>query len=394
MKIAKIDAYWLRCPLPAAQQHVSDFGRQRSFDTTVVRVEEAGGLVGWGEAKPAVGSSGGCAAIVASVEQDLRPALLGKDPRRINLLWESMYCGSRAALAIERGRSFPALGRRGLTIAAMSGVDTALWDLLGRSLGVPVVQLLGGTCRDSMPAYASGGWADAAGIGAELGAYAAQGFTAVKMRVGAMDGGVETSIERTCAARASLGPGVRLMCDAHGTMSVPEAKRFCRGVEECGLGWFEEPCSMDDLGATAEVRASTSVPIALGESCFTRFEIRDAIDRRALDVVQPDAAIIGGITECARIARLCETYQLELAPHMWGSAISFMAGLHVAFASPSARVLEYSLGGNPLLREMPLETIAPENGRFAAPTAPGLGVTPRPEFIEEHDALKHPPTGG
>jgi D-galactarolactone cycloisomerase len=186
---------------------------------------------------------------------------------------------------------------------------------------------------------------------------------------------------------------VQLMCDAHGTMSPAQAKQFCRGVEESGLRWFEEPCSMDDIAGTAEVRASSTVPIALGESCFTRFELRDAIDRRAADVLQPDAAIVGGVSECVRIAHLCEAYQLELAPHLWGSAISFMAGLHVAFASPAARILEYSLGGNPLLRDLAPETIAPVQGAFAAPTAPGLGVTPRPEFIEEHDALRREARG-
>lgn len=394
MKIARVDAYWLHCPLPEKDQHVSDFGRQRTFDTAVVRVETDGGLVGWGEAKPAVGSTGGAAAIVACVEHNMAPAILGKDPRQITRLWETLYCGGRAALALERGRSFPALGRRGLSVAAISAVDTALWDILGKSLGVPVVQLLGGACRESMSAYASGGWADAAGIGPELGRYVEAGFGAVKMRVGAMDGRVETSIERVRAAREHLGPEVQLMCDAHGTMSAAEAKQFCRAVEGCALRWFEEPCSMDDMTATAEVRASTSVPIALGESCFTRFEIRDAIERRAADVIQPDAAIAGGVTELVRIAHLCETHQLELAPHLWGSAISFMAGLHVAFASPAARIIEYSLGGNPLLREMAEETFAPVNGVFSAPTAPGFGVSPRPEFIAEHDGLRQRAHGG
>jgi L-alanine-DL-glutamate epimerase-like enolase superfamily enzyme len=388
MKIARVDAYWLSCPLVEKEQHVSDFGRQRTFDTAVVRIETADGLAGWGEAKPAVGSTGGAAAIVSCIEHNFRDNLIGQDARHISRLWQTLYCGKRAELALAHGRAFPALGRRGLSIAALSGVDTALWDLLGKSLGVPVVQLLGGPCRETMPVYASGGWADAAGIGSQLRGYVEKGFRAVKMRVGAMDGRVERSIERVRAAREGLGPDIELMCDAHGTMSAAEAKRFCHALEECNLRWFEEPCSMDDLAATAEVRASTAVPIALGESCFTRFELRDAIDRRAADILQPDAAIVGGISECLRVAHLCEAYQLELAPHLWGSALSFMAGLHVAFASPAARVIEYSLGGNPLLREMAMESFEPADGVFRAPTAPGLGVTPRPEFIEEHDALR------
>ena len=115
---------------------------------------------------------------------------------------------------------FPTLGRRGLNVAAMSGVDMALWDLLGKSLGAPVVDLWGGACRADMPLYASGGWADTAGIGAELNGYVARGFSAVKMRVGVMDGDVETSIARVEAARSALGPAVGLMVDAHGTFSA------------------------------------------------------------------------------------------------------------------------------------------------------------------------------
>ena len=390
MKITRVEARWLRCPIPEARQHVSDFGRLTSFDTCIVRIETDTGLVGHGEAKAAVGSSGGCAAIVACVQHDLAPALLGADPRRINRLWECMYNGTRDHYALSRGRAFPILGRRGLTVSAMSGVDTALWDLLGQHLGVPVCALLGGACRDHLPAYASGGWADAAGIGAQLQGYRAQGgFSAVKMRVGVMDGSVDRSVARVRAARTALGPDVKLMCDAHGTFSVPEAKRFCRGVEDLDLYWFEEPCSSDNLAGTAEVRAATSVPIALGESEYTRFDLREAITRRALDVAQPDCAIIGGITESMRIAHLCDTHQLELAPHLWGSAFSFMAGLHVAFASPAACILEYSLGGNPMLHQLVADAPKPDaQGRFAAPTAPGLGVTPDPAFIEEYDALK------
>lgn len=384
MKIARVDARWLQCPIPPDRQHVSDFGRLTAFDTTLIRVETECGLIGCGEAKAAVGSAGGCAQLVTCVEDDLRPMLIGEDPRRITRLWERLYNGTRADYALSRGRAFPGLGRRGLSIAAIGGVDTALWDLLGRSFDVPVVQLLGGACRDSMPCYASGGWADEGEIGEQLNGYVSRGFDAVKMRVGVMDGSIDASIARVRAARAAIGSDVKLMCDAHGTCGVPEAKRFCRGVEDCNLYWFEEPCGPDNLAGTAEVRASTSIPIALGESEFTRFDIRDAIDRRAADVLQPDVAIIGGVTEAMRIAHLCDAYQLELAPHLWGSAFSFMAGLSVAFASPAACILEYALGGNPMLHDLVVETIAPEEGVLPAPTAPGLGVTPDWAFVEAY----------
>ncbi|MCS7055879.1 MAG: mandelate racemase/muconate lactonizing enzyme family protein [Thermoflexales bacterium] len=384
MRIADVTATWLHCPIPPEQQHVSDFGRITSFDMTLVTVTTDDGLTGYGEAKAGVGSAAVCASLVTCVREELRPLLIGQDPREINRLWERMYNGVRDHYALARGRAFPILGRRGLTIAAMSGVDMALWDLNGKLLGCPVVRLLGGACREAMPAYASGGWADVDGIGRQLLSYVNRGFRAVKMRVGVMDGDVDTSVARVRAARRALGPSIKLMADAHGTYSVPEAKRFCDGVAECDLFWFEEPVNADDRDGAAEVRAHAQMPIAAGESEFTRFDFRDLIQRRAVDVLQPDLAICGGITEGRRIAALAEAHQLALAPHLWGSALSFAAGLHLAFASPSAVILEYSLGANPLLRELPEEPIEVNDGMIAAPARPGLGVTPRQAFLERY----------
>jgi L-alanine-DL-glutamate epimerase-like enolase superfamily enzyme len=383
VKIDSVEARWLHCPIALERQHVSDFGRIASFDMALVRVEADDGSVGWGEAKAAVGSAGSCATLVACINDELGPALIDRDPRRINEAGDLLYNGPRAGYAAARGRTFPILGRRGLTVSAMSGIDMALWDLLGRALGAPVVDLWGGPCRPDMALYASGGWADAAGIGVELGKYVAAGFAAVKMRVGVIDGTVEASIARVAAAREGLGPDIELMVDAHGTFNVAEAKRFAAGVEQLGVRWFEEPVSADNRAGMADVRASTTVAIAAGESEFTRFDFADLVERRAVDVLQPDLAICGGPTEGRRIAALAETHQLELAPHCWGSALSFAAGVGLAFASPAAVVIEYSLGANPLLHDLASEPLIVENGRVSAPTAPGLGVTPRQEFIDE-----------
>lgn len=383
MKITNVEAFWLRCPIPKEKQHRSDYGLLTDFDMTLVVVTTDSGLQGFGEAKAAVGSSGVCASIVTCVEKELKPLLVGKDARHISRIWEHVYNGTRDHYALSRGRKFPILGRRGLTISAMSGVDTALWDLKGKALGVPVVELLGGSCRDTMEAYASGGWASAEKIGEQLNSYIEKGFKGVKMRVGIMDETVGESVKRVRAAREAIGDHIKLMTDAHGTFSVPEAKQFCRGVEDCNLYWFEEPISPDNRHGTAEVRASTAIPIAAGESEYTAFDVRDLIEVRALDVVQPDSAIIGGITESMRVAQLAHTYQLELAPHCWGSAFSFMAGVNVAFASPAAVVIEFSLGGNPMMYELVKEKITVENGMLSAPTAPGLGLTPNWDFVHE-----------
>jgi L-alanine-DL-glutamate epimerase-like enolase superfamily enzyme len=385
MKITRIRADWLHVPIPEDKASTSDFGRNTSFNTTLVRVETDAGLTGFGEAKASVGSLGNQSALVATIEQELGPLLEGEDPRDVARLWERMYNGSRAHYALHYGRVFPALGRRGITVSAISGIDMALWDILGRSLDVPVYRLLGGLVHARLPAYASGGWADAKGIGRELAGYVERGgFHAVKMRVGAMDGSVAASVKRVYAARSALGDDLEIMVDAHGTYGVAEAKRFCREVADARLAWFEEPVSGDDKRGCAEVRAATDIPIAAGESEFTRFDFHELAQLRAVDVLQPDLAICGGITEGARIAALAATYQLGLAPHLWGGALMFAAGLHLCAASPSAFIVEYSLLHNPLQHELATEPIVAIDGEVSVPDRPGLGVTINDEFVERY----------
>lgn len=385
MKITAIKAFWLQVPIPEDKATVSDFGRNISFNTTLVRVETDEGLVGYGEAKATVGSLGNQHALVTTIEKELTPLLIGQDPREITRLWELMYNGSRAHYALSRGRVFPILGRRGITISAISGIDIALWDILGLSLGVPVHRLLGGKCHERLPAYASGGWADEKGIGEQLLGYVRQGgFQAVKMRVGVMDGNVMTSVRRVQAARQALGEGIELMVDAHGTYSVSEAKRFCREVADFRLAWFEEPVSADNKRGCADVRASTDIPIAAGESEFTRFDFHDLADLGAVDIFQPDLAICGGITEGLRIAALAEAYQLGLAPHMWGGALMFSAGLQICAVSPSAFIIEYPLIHNPLRHELVVEPITVKDGVIIVPDRPGMGVTINEDFVKKY----------
>ncbi len=385
MKIKSVVARWLHVPIPPEQQHVSDFGRIGSFDSVLVRIETECGLVGYGEAKEEVGSEGNSRALVALINQKFGPALVGEDPREINRLWELMYSGCRAHYALAEGHVFPILGRRGVSVSAISGVDLALWDLLGKHLGAPVWRLLGGRKAARMPAYASGGWADADRIGEQLLGYIEKGgFKAVKMRVGVIDGDPINSARRVHAARKALGPDVGLACDAHGTYTVAQAKRFCQLVEDANPMWFEEPVTADDKRGMAEVRASTAIPIAAGESEFNRFDFRDLAELRAADIFQPDLAICGGVTEAMRIGAIASAWNLRLAPHLWTGALAFAAGMHVAAASPGGWILEYSLGANPLLHELAEEKFTVRDGCIEVPDRPGLGVTVNEGFVERH----------
>ena len=381
MKITAVRAAWLRALIPVERRHTSDFGVNDSFNTCLVEVDTDVGLTGLGEAKVGVGNLGNYAALVTLIHAELAPLLIGRDPRDVTALWETIYNGTRAHYVPTHGRTFPIVGRRGITVSALSGIDIALWDLLGQALGQPVWRLLGGRLRERIPAYASGGWAPVGGIGSQLRQYVERGHRAVKMRVGLQDRSVDDSAARVREARASLGPEVGLMVDAHGTWSVREAQRFARKVADCDLAWLEEPVSPDNVAGQAEVRAATDIPIAAGETEQTRFAFRDLIDARAVDVLQPDVAIAGGITETLRICALAATHGLTVAPHLWGGAVLFAAGLHLAVATPCVNTLEFSRGENPLLHDLVQEPFDLQDGHVLASERPGLGLTLDRDFV-------------
>jgi L-alanine-DL-glutamate epimerase-like enolase superfamily enzyme len=385
MKITSVLATWVHVPIPYERQHTSDFGRIASFDSVIVKVETDGGLVGWGEAKAGVGSAASAHGLAAIINLDYGPLLVGQDPRDVSRLWDVMYNTPREGYTVERGHVLPQLGRRGLSVSAIAGVDIALWDLLGKSLGAPVWRLLGGRRAERMPAYASGGWADEARIGEQLLGYVEKGgFRAVKMRVGVMDGEPHRSAARVRAARKALGPDVKLMADAHGTWTVSEAKAFCRMVEDCDLYWLEEPVTADDKTGLAEVRRASAVPIATGESEFTRHDFREIAELRGADVLQPDLAIAGGLTEGARIGAIAAAYNLRLAPHLWSGAPAFAAGVTLAASQSAGFILEYSLGANPLLHELVHEKFTVVDGQLEIPDRPGLGITVDEDFVRRH----------
>jgi len=381
--IADVTATWISCPIPYEKQHVSDFGRISSFDMALVTITLENGMVGYGEAKASVGSQGSCESLVTIIEKEFKPQLIGKSSKQISRLWSLLYNGTRSGYGETEGRSFHVLGRRGIWISAMSGIDLALWDLAGKRMGTPVLELMGGAVREKMDAYASGGWADVNTIGKQLKSYTEHGFKSVKMRIGVMDGSVSASVARVTAAREALGPDYGIMVDAHGTFNPSEAQEFCRRTVHLNLRWFEEPVSADARRAMTVVRREAKMPISMGESEFTCFDFQDLIDREAADILQPDMAICGGLTEGMKISALAVANQLELAPHCWGSAFSFTAGLTLAFASPAARIIEFSLGANPLLNDLVVEDIVADNGTFSPPTGEGWGLTLNTDFVKE-----------
>lgn len=385
MRIRKVEASWVRIPIEATRQHRSDFGQTTTFDAAIVRIETDNGIVGWGEGKNAAGSSGNYGALVHLINHEIGPSLLGCDPTQITAIWERLYSGVRYELAAIHGHAMPELARRGLTTAAISAIDIALWDILGKSLEQPVWRLLGGRKSERLPAYASGGWADAQNIASQLRSYLdAGGFKAVKMRVGAMDETLQVSAQRVHAARMAVGSEIDLMVDAHGTYTVGEAKRFSHLVADCDLAWFEEPITADDKPGLAEIRSFTHIPIATGESEATRFAFREIAVLKAADILQPDPAFCGGITEAMRIAALASAFNLRFAPHLWAGAPCFFAGLHVCASSPASFMVEFSLGANPMIHDLIEEEVRVREGMITVPEKPGLGFTMREDFLRAY----------
>ena len=386
MQITRVRAIPMSDPVPLERQHRTDLGTKVKSDATLILVETDKGLTGMGT------SLGVPPVVTAIIEHELEPEVVGEDPMFSERIYEKMYNGSRVKPALERGVPQPeASRRRGMVMEAIAGVDIAIWDVKAQALGIPVYQALGAV-RSAIRGYASGGWAPGDEAEAELGGYAAKGFTAVKMRVVGRDGfSIEKCVRRVKAARHGIGPGVELMVDAHGSLEVVTAIKLAQELTPYNIAWFEEPVSPDDHRGQAEVRRTTTIPIASGEREFTRFDFQDLLDHYALDIAQPDVARAGGFTEIRRIAALTSARGIRLAPHAWGSGVLFAASIHTAMAAPNCHILEVSQGYMPMMWELFNEPfdIRPD-GTVHAPDRPGLGFTLRQDALERFKYVDGP----
>lgn len=386
MKIVSVRAIPMSDPVPRERQHRTDLGTKVKSDAMLILVETDNGLTGMGAAL------GTPPVVAAIVEHELAPEVVGEDPLFSERVYEKMYNGSRAKPALERGVPQPEVSRRsGVVMEAIAGIDIAVWDVKAQALGIPVYQALGAV-RSVVRAYASGGWAPGDEAEAELGGYAAKGFSAVKMRVVGRDGfSIEKCVQRVQAARRGIGPGVELMVDAHGSLEVPVAIQLAKALEQYNIAWFEEPVSPENHRGQAEVRRTTIIPIASGEREFTRYGFQSLLHHDAIDIAQPDVARAGGFTKIRRIAALTSARDVRLAPHAWGSGILFAASIHCAMAAANCHILEVSQGYMPMMYELFNEPfdIRPD-GTVHAPDRPGLGFTLRPDALERFKYVDGP----
>ncbi len=324
----------------------------------LLTLETDTGLIGWGE--PTL--EGQTQAVAAAVESLLR-LIADEDPRRIEHLWQRMYRGGFY-------RGGPVL------CSAISGIEQALWDILGKSLNVPVYQLLGGAVRDRIRIYGQIGSATPEAALEHYRKRRAEGLTAFKFgpwqAIKPVDSPavVEQAVAVVEALRNEAGSSIDLALDAHGRLSPAMAIRFARALEPYHPLFLEEPCLPENIDTMVTVARSTSIPIATGERLFTKWGYRQVLEKQAAAILQPDLSHMGGIFEARKVAAMAEVYYASVAPHCPLSAVSLAACLQLDACTPNFLMQEHISLGEDLL----VEPFVIRDGYVDLPTGPGLGI--------------------
>lgn len=372
MKIAHVSARLLEA-VPASGGVTFGIGGFDTYSLVLVEISTDDGLTGYGEA---ISRRGG-QMTAAAVEHLLAPVLIDDDPTRIEGLWVKM---------IDQLRRWGHTS--GVVIEAMSGVDIALWDLLGKARGEPVWKLLAGAGRRQVPVYASSVYIAERGQMVDVALeQVARGFDRVKVKIGRSheEGGEGEDLAALAAIRDAVGPDIELFVDANGAYDTAAAIRVGRAMEPLDIRWFEEPLPPDDLAGYERLHHMTSTPLARGETDFGLWSMGPVIERRLVDVVQPDLGRCGGITGARHIWTLAYAANLSFAPHTgFSGGLSQLAALHVAAAAMNLLALEYMFIDNPA-RDIFVDGYPRvSDGHVAVPESPGLGLELDLDLIERY----------
>lgn len=301
------------------------------------------------------------------ITEQLIPRIVGMNPFHIEAIWDRMYRYNRKPVA------------KGLYISAMGAVDIAVWDIIGKALGRPVCECLG-VFSERLRVYAAGGYYDEGkGIKElvkEMESYVSEGFRAVKMKIGGES--MDVDVARVRAVREAIGPNIDLMIDANNRWTAAEAIRFGRLVEKYNPFWFEEPVEPDDFIGCAEVKRKLNIPVAAGENEFTRWGARELLIANAVDVLQCDTLLSGGISEGRKIANLASAHHIPVSPH----GDPHMAA-HLLASLPNALIMEtYPAVESQFNLALPLFPV--KDGYIEVPKKPGLGIDPDPEIVKKY----------
>ncbi len=341
-----------------------------------VKVETDQGIHGIGEAY----SCGPDEATIAVI-QDFKRWLLGQEPRNIEHLWATMYNFTR----------FPG----GLVVnAAISGIEHALWDIAGKAAGLPVYMLLGGKCREKVRVYQSASGQDPKRVAEHAKALVEKyGYTAIKMaphqgRSDAMPYNAVTRIagQRVRAVREALGPDVDIAVDVHAKFfEVSRAIRLAREIEPYNPMWLEEPIRPENVDALRKLADHVNIPLAAGECNYTKYEFHDILVAQALDIIQPDVCLCGGLMEMKKIAAMAEASYVVVAPHNPMGPVATAVNVHFAASTPNFLILEYRPDDESPRKDLLKEPLMVKDGYIPVPNKPGLGI----ELNEE--AFRHYP---
>lgn len=340
-------------------------------DTVIIRIRTDAGLEGIGEAdaSPEVVKSIIDAPFSHTIACGLREILIGEDPLETDRIWSKMY------------RRTMYYGRRGVVIAAMAGVDLALWDLKGKLFNQPIWRLLGGRHRDRIPAYASILFGrDGAETQEIAQRWREAGYGAIKFGWEPMGESEALDIELVRGGREGIGSDNTLLIDAGCVWDARTALRRAEAFSDFGIGWLEEPLEQDDIDGYVWLRDRSPVLIAAGEGECGRAAFRPWIDRRALDIYQVDLAR-NGFTEAAYIRQRVEEIGARVCNHCYKTPISVAACLHWISTSKSAFIFEDCVEDSPLRHELTHEKLQAVDGRIAVPDGPGLGITLNEHFV-------------
>jgi L-alanine-DL-glutamate epimerase-like enolase superfamily enzyme len=361
MRITRVDCQLFRVPTspPRSSPAEETAGRISQVLALLVHLDTDTGLRGLGFAYVLQGSG---RALLAIAEEDVTPLLLGEDPLDHERLGAKIYLRLQS------------VGRSGLVMQAYSAFDVALWDLKGKAANLPLYKLLGGA-RESTEVYGSDTawiWMETQQILEESRPYLEQGV-GIKVKVGA---NAENDYERLSRLREALGEDVWIAVDAN--------QRYDRGTalamgqfyeEEVGVAWFEEPISCEDVEGHARLASRLDVPIAAGETLFTRAEFEHYLQRDALAVLQPDVTRLGGLTAFLKVATLAEQHHRPVAPHLLPEV-----AVHLACGLPQVTIVEYMPWLYPLFVNPPRIV----DGRIAPPPGPGLGLEVDAEAVTKY----------
>ncbi|MGH9400574.1 MAG: L-rhamnonate dehydratase [Terriglobia bacterium] len=316
------------------------------------------------------------------VDTYLKPILLGQNPFDCECLWQHMY------------RRTVAFGRKGIGMVAISAVDIALWDLMGKIVKQPVFRLLGGKTKARIPVYASRLYSQPLDdLRKEAAQYKSEGFRAMKLRFGwgPLDGaeGMQRNLELVRAVREEVGDGIDLMADVYMGWTLDYARRMIPLLADYNLRWVEEPVLPDDIGGYAALKAMNIVPISGGEHEFTVYGFRELIDAKAVDVIQFDTNRVGGITQARKISALAEAYEIPVIPHA-----GQMHNFHVVMASLNSPMAEYfppvdvEVGNELFWYIFKGEPLAQDGYIRLDDTAPGLGLTVNEDALKKFEVIE------